>query len=402
MIDSTPPIRAVSLSSFDVVYDLAPSFAATHLLQECIELNAAILAEPALAAIRPLLEPSGTFVRVDGDGFLMGTDLVASGLLNSAVRQIYFSGEALTAEAIGNVAIDHCDRFALALATNVLSVNVVQGLTGMKIEHAVSTPWGRIVAAPSVDASWLYLQANQSATSALLVNLEAKPITFDEFDPEMIDIAAEKLRAEERIEARLLVQLSVLLGASGDDFYAPDFSFETSVTPFSNGSSAIGASMPNRGARQLRVTESVAQEIERWAEIIDASYRANIAVSARRLISAVGAFRDESDSLIDAVMVWENLVGTNGETVFRVTAALAHLLESDASQREVFRRKLAKTYDIRSRIVHGDDVDSAQLSQHRKDAVRVAIDAMRAVLERGPGWTGVKSAERSTRLLVTG
>lgn len=123
-------------------------------------------------------------------------------------------------------------------------------------------------------------------------------------------------------------------------------------------------------------------------------------IAATRLVSAVVHREHYVDSLIDAVMVWENLLGTSSEVSFRVTAALARLLEPDVSKRRNFRKKLADVYDVRSRIVHGSKIDPAKVNEARNLAVDVAIRALREFYRRGDRWMAMSSTERSDSLLL--
>ena len=80
----------------------------------------------------------------------------------------------------------------------------------------------------------------------------------------------------------------------------------------------------------------------------------------RRLLKAAGERDDPIDVLVDAVVAWENLFGSKTESTFRVTAAVATLLEpSDKEQRDVLQKELSGIYDRRSRLVHGDPVRPA-------------------------------------------
>src|SRR5207253_10145003 len=109
---------------------------------------------------------------------------------------------------------------------------------------------------------------------------------------------------------------------------------------------------------------------------------------------------DSGDALVDAVMVWENLVGTSSEVTFRVTAALTKLLESDPSKRRAFRKSLAQIYDVRSRLVHGVAVEQSELSEAAKDAIALAIRALRACYRKGRDWLSLSSTERGDALLL--
>lgn len=115
-------------------------------------------------------------------------------------------------------------------------------------------------------------------------------------------------------------------------------------------------------------------------------------VSRRQLVQILAACGweglDGSDSLvspgyIDAVVVWENLLGTSDEVTFRVSAALAKLLERDGTRRRTLQKELSKVYRIRSRLIHGAAVDASMVEKVCSRAIEVAVQALRASYARG-------------------
>lgn len=133
---------------------------------------------------------------------------------------------------------------------------------------------------------------------------------------------------------------------------------------------------------------------------MDQAHTPSVDIAGRRLVSAVANRMDRSDALIDAVMVWENLVGTASEVTFRVTAALAKLLEADATKRRALRRNLAAIYGIRSRVVHGVAADASAVDKACSDAIDVAVRALRASYRRGREWLALSSNERADVILL--
>jgi len=99
-------------------------------------------------------------------------------------------------------------------------------------------------------------------------------------------------------------------------------------------------------------------------------------------------------------MVWENLVGTSAETTFRVTAALAKLLEADKSKRRTLRKELAELYEIRSRVVHGTTIEDRSITDAADRSLKYAVQALRKFYEVRPEWLSLNSTERADRLLL--
>ena len=93
-------------------------------------------------------------------------------------------------------------------------------------------------------------------------------------------------------------------------------------------------------------------------------------------------------------------MGTRNETVYRVTAALALLLEPDAGKRSALRKQLGDIYEIRSRVVHGDAVDWQKIADASATAIRIALSAMHELYRRGEDWLSLTSRQRSERLIL--
>jgi hypothetical protein len=138
--------------------------------------------------------------------------------------------------------------------------------------------------------------------------------------------------------------------------------------------------------------------IESWSECVQAEHVPRVNVSARRIVSSISRRHDPADALVDAVTVWENLVGTRSKVTKRVSGALANLLNPDVHGRPELARRLREIYDVRSAIVHGRDIDRAKVPPAASDAIDVALRALRACYKRGKEWLELSSPVRSERL----
>jgi len=141
-------------------------------------------------------------------------------------------------------------------------------------------------------------------------------------------------------------------------------------------------------------------EIESWANVIQVEHSPKVDIAVSRLVSALSRRSDPADSLIDAVTAWENLVGTSTETTFRVTVALARLLEPQPEQRLAYRKRLGRVYDRRSRVVHGESVAQDEIAAAADEAMAVAVQALQASYRRGHAWLNLSSQARSDQLLL--
>ncbi len=139
--------------------------------------------------------------------------------------------------------------------------------------------------------------------------------------------------------------------------------------------------------------------LERWAAKVAGADLSHVQIAVDRLLRALWEM-EWTESLIDAVIAWESLLGTRLETSFRVTAALAKLCEHDVSRRLAVRKRLETIYNARSRLVHGD-VPDGKLHEHRASAIDVALDALRRLIRDRPDLLALpKSSERADRLLL--
>lgn len=126
-------------------------------------------------------------------------------------------------------------------------------------------------------------------------------------------------------------------------------------------------------------------------------------LGARRLLSATER-SDPLDGFVDAVIAWENMLGTTeGETTFRVCGGLAILLEPvNLASRKALFDELRDLYTARSKLVHGGrEPKRPEASRHRDRAIAVALNAMRAVYDR-PDLLGASSSSERNRVLLLG
>jgi hypothetical protein len=177
------------------------------------------------------------------------------------------------------------------------------------------------------------------------------------------------------------------------------FTWSTSLLPFDNGLAYTFPVLPPRMRPPVDMGNHVA-ELEEWSRTVDSVHVPSVDIAARRIVSASGQRMDIADALIDAVMVWENLVGTSAETTFRVTAAIAKALESDKTKRRALQRTLKQIYDIRSRVVHGAAVDQVAIHEAATKAVSIAIEILAFSYKRGSDWLALSSTERADLLLL--
>ena len=136
-----------------------------------------------------------------------------------------------------------------------------------------------------------------------------------------------------------------------------------------------------------------------WAErVADANLR-HVGIAVERILRALWE-HEWTESLIDAVIAWENLVGTSAETSFRLTAALTVLCEPDPADRLEHRQRLSRVYGIRSSLVHGA-APRGNLTETRQLAIATGLDALTHLIKHRPELLAIaRSSDRADVLLL--
>lgn len=261
----------------------------------------------------------------------------------------------------------------------------------------VSTPWGVVRPAPQVSQIQSFLSLHQPETSCILAEQRLIPIKIDRAaSPEHTFDASDSVRSN----SNHLLQLACVLASSeASNPTAPLMTWSTILLPFQMGFSHSSPHIISRYRKDEAIDDRIS-EIEEWARIINNTHVSTVDIAAQRLVSAIAHRPDRSDALIDAVMVWENLLGTSSEVTFRVSAALSKLIEDGVENRKSLRKELSDIYGVRSRLVHGTAIDQSKIDKACDDAIEVAVKALRISYGKGSDWLSKSSNERSDAILL--
>lgn len=355
-------------------------------------------AEPDLAVLAPKEGELDPMLMYSGGGARMSTTDLITGLLSSALQKMYFlrlpkdEGTFVRTVLEGFEELRRAARGERIRAHSLIGIGRIILLEGTQ----VSTPWGVVRPAPPVNAEQLLPPFGQPQTRCILAESRLLPVRFDRApSPQRFD-PSEAIQTPSRI----LFPLSCALASKESSKpVVPLLTWSTLLLPFQAGFGYSVPLLPPIFGAEIDVTQ-VAAEIEEWARIVNRAHIPSVDIAAGRLVTSVVNRMDKCDSLIDAVMVWENLVGTSTEVTFRVTAALAKLLESDPTKRRAFRKELSDIYGVRSRVVHGGIVDAADIERACAGAIDVAVRALRASYARGRDWLALSSNERADSILL--
>lgn len=103
-------------------------------------------------------------------------------------------------------------------------------------------------------------------------------------------------------------------------------------------------------------------------------------------MSAIVHRRDAIDSVIDAIVSWENLFGDpEGELGFRISTAMSLLLTDDYEDRKALQHEIKGLYQKRSRIIHGGIPPAGNEAEELRDRVlQITRDLLRVIYEHHP------------------
>lgn len=201
-----------------------------------------------------------------------------------------------------------------------------------------------------------------------------------------------------------LLPLAAILGCGSEGRFAPTPIWQRTVSCVSGVGGMSGwtpnSRFPMQRSSPLRSDEC--EVIGAWAERLDLRFDERyLGIAARRIVRAVSERFDSEARLIDAVTAWEAMVGTGSEVTFRVSAALASLLADQRSSRLAIAKRLRRTYDRRSKVVHGERVDSADLATVATTAIEDAVTALRNLLLDHDDLVEATSEDRSNALIFS-
>jgi len=364
---------------------------------------ASLLRDESLAELRPREGENDPYFLTGHGGSRLSLATIPHGMVESALRLMYFRGVEVTEGGLASLVIENYEELKRAVRGEAVRTYTVYGITGIELPKGMQivTPWGIVSAAPEPNTGddgngpW----PTSPKTTAVLVSQRLTKIDISrEGSPEWSGDREEFYAAEQRIYECL--PLAFALAAAEGTKCAPTVTFTTTVNPFIGQSGSSWGGPPLPFVQPLLVEPDQVQTIEDWARRLNTGHVDGLQVAAKRIVSAIAGRHDKADALIDAVTVWETLVGTRAETVFRVTAALTRLLETDPAERGAFRKRLADIYDTRSRVIHGELVDPETLSARADAAIDIALAALRAIYDRGQEWLTLKSTARADRLIL--
>lgn len=340
------------------------------------------------------LEP---MVRSAAGGHRLSPGGIFHALLQPAFGKLHALQVALDADSFVSQALSHLDDLCGILQGRPCEALIVSGVDGLRLKPSgiAKTPWGvlRPLPEPAHNGYWEVFAdpARCSLVDRRLVSLkiDRSREPRDLFDGTEVTVEPATM---------LLPVASALAGNATRETRGVALTWRVVIPSVAAGFGSTSSLLrPKAWGRLLDINPD---ELSHWTTLVAREHQAPVDVAARRLGNALAYRWESADILIDAVMIWENLLGADTETTFRVTAALAKLIESDPNRRGDLKVQLGKIYALRSRVVHGGTAKPHDIDEAATAAVRIAVQALKASYLRGADWLKMKSHERSSALLL--
>jgi hypothetical protein len=374
------------------------ALAAHDCVRELSQAVSALSREPDLSVFLPVAGQFNPAIVYPGGSISQPFSEVVVSLLASAAQRHYYLRQEHNLESFTRAVMENYHQLGRLALGEAIGVYVLIGYTGIIMaENAqVETPWGVLKAAPPN----FRVSLGPNASTAIL----AVPCTVD-----VISVGRELYPAQLQPEAvytpyvelaRQIVPMAFALATSEHARCAPMVTFNAALLPVAELNSFQSPETLLPIQPSIMPSEQELRSAESWIRRLNEHRSSSLQVAQRRLVSAITQRADKADSLIDAIIAWESLVGTGVETSFRVTAALAKLLEQEYPARNALRKRLGRLYRDRSKVVHGDHIDAAVVSSSSAEAIEIGLQALHALYERSAEWLTLKSEARADRLLL--
>ncbi|MQY40021.1 hypothetical protein SRB17_80500 [Streptomyces sp. RB17] len=362
-----------------------------------------------MASIQDLVEVSSMIFSVAGGGSSLQLLMLPDAILRSAFAKCSLRGATGLDDYLQETLNTLEDVRELA-AGRAVSIPVAIGLTNVTFDglDELNLPGGMLRKVSSADFAHIPEAAQVEAVLTFQVSfklLAKKAHPRDEMFPDFSQLFPQVEKWQNSLQDGINKRLLTLMLASPSGHRSAAITVSQSVfVPLSLAPDMSWQERPPATtADRITISSADVGEIQTWMRKVLDQHPKNLGVAMRRIISAVGARIDPVDSLVDAVLAWENMFSGTPETSLRVCGSLAHLLEpEDFSLRQDLFGELGKIYSMRSDIVHGkaNEPSTAEVTQQRARAVEIAVMAMRKLYEFPDLLKAENSSVRGKNILL--
>lgn len=349
----------------------------------------------------------GMLTWLPADGGTTDLRIVVGVVVAQTLARMRFDGR-LDEESLVEYVRQTLDELQRAARGEEVPVIILSGLVGVQVDEAIDRgTWGLAPASGLAIASWPAAD-HRAPKSVFWVKSTQRLIGRIRNDaPEQeVNAAFEQLQelasAHTAALRRDVMRLQFCIAAwaaERDQAVDVTATWHWSLFPMASAQIPFVAT-PHGGRPDARLSKADMDEIAATMdEIGDVTDRLDVALT--RIVRVSSERRDPADALIDAVVAWENMLGSRTETTFKVCAGIAWLLEPyDQARRVATFGRAKKLYAARSDLVHGAAGSiPGNLSELSREALAMAIGAYRRI-HALPELKDIKASTRSERLLL--
>ena len=388
-----------------------------------------VMADEVIASLFPAETKEagrmGSVYRSTGSAGSVQLWMLSQLLLKNGWQYATHSGLHPTMRTFAKAVLDQLALLRRAVQGKPVEILALVGIAGLKLPGAgaLTLPWGRLRPVKEKDQQYIppglsgQLTTTTSDGSQVVIDyagdlvLEMKvpyKIKVGDLDAQLgadwpLDLVSAEIVGR-RLES---LRLALLLSSERTPLPMAHSTWRVFLEPLGHGMTSSWSDP--RQAPSLVPSALTAAERDNWRDWVrdvDAQRVPNIDVAVRRTLMAAAERPDPTDALVDAVIAWENLVGSReGEPTLRVSAALAWLLGKNAVDRIEIRRQVLRLYKLRSDVVHGNRfLNPREAGERHREALGIAVRALRVLLrERLNLLTDCKDGnERSLQLILDG
>ncbi|MGW7070657.1 hypothetical protein ACWGII_03005 [Streptomyces sp. NPDC054855] len=324
-----------------------------------------------------------------GQGGTYQLALFAHHILNSAYMRCVVNGDDSFKSYIAAVGQNLTDARALA-SGRAVKIPVAIGFSNISISDvdSVQLPGGRLRRVAPADKSFLPPQV--SVDTLLVLDVPMKIVakvkhpreSGDDSDAVWDRVTPAFRKWQDSLQWNVDCHRLALKLADTDTHRSGAIQvLQAAVNPL-NGSPTLSWSdgRVQTSATKIELDASKVDDVSGWVSSVIDRHPRSLRVAMRRILSAASSRTDPVDSLVDAVLAWENMFSDSPETSLRVCGSLSLLLEPvDRSKRKVLVKELTEIYGTRSSILHGSAKEPAleTVVKHGDRALEVAVEAMR-------------------------
>ena len=355
--------------------------------------------------IRALLKPSNAEAPVLYS-YLIGTPMwvmkAPAGLLASSCFDLLVADEPMTHEALVMALLANIQRLRLIGSGEDVDCAFVVGLDGFALPPGarLDTNLGLIRESGVLGNAMAFFGGKAASVLAGRFAMRIRIVQPGEIPDEQA--ALENLERVRR--SVLIVRLAIILADSNvGEPLRPMPALHVVTAPYMGfmGGTTIPQLDRPRITRPAPLTETEMSAVATWIGVLSARPVNNVNIALERIVTASTERITNEDILIDSVMAWENLVGTDGESTFRVTASLSRLLEANPTYRRKRHHELRKVYNVRSRVVHGEPASASAVHNSAVKALDIAKQAVSVIVTQEPWLLELPSStERADAILL--